>query len=162
LSSKVKKMEDLELVLRFFALRSGKYKTQSKGFKWFLTEKMSEFNKLPPEDIAVMEGEFSNCMSFLNCALGEHAFSKYNVQSGQIIKRMSSFNAAVFDAVAVGAFDCLSKDQMRNKDNLAISKFNNLYLLFEDADFFSAISGATANISKVKYRIEKVIEHLSK
>jgi uncharacterized protein with ParB-like and HNH nuclease domain len=45
-STKVKKMEDVELVLRFFALRyEGPIKIK-KGFKEFLTASLNEFNQL--------------------------------------------------------------------------------------------------------------------
>lgn len=160
-SAKVKKMEDLELVLRFFALRNEQYKDLSKGLKNFLTEKMDNFNHLSTDEIAGMEKEFKEHMSFLEHALGPTAFAKYSVQNGKIIKRMSSFNAAVFDAVSVGAFDYFARDQIRSKDPAAISRFQHHHLLFEDLDFFSAVSGATADTSKVKYRIEKMIEHLA-
>lgn len=162
LSAKVRKMEDLELILRFFALRNGRYKELGKGLKTFLTEKMEDFNSLPLESISEMEEEFSECMSFLYRALGANAFAKYNVQSGNIVKKMSSFNAAVFDAISVGASEHFTREQMANKDQLAISKFDNYHILFEDSEFFLAVSGATADTSKVKYRIEKVIEHLAK
>ncbi|KRW67779.1 DUF262 domain-containing protein [Stutzerimonas nitrititolerans] len=160
-SAKVKKMEDLELVLRFFALRNGQYKDLSKGLKNFLTEKMDNFNHLSTDEIAEMEKEFKEHMSFLEHALGSTSFAKYSVQNGKIIKRMSSFNAAVFDAVSVGAFDYFTRDQIKSKDPAAISRFQHHHLLFEDLDFFSAVSGATADTSKVKYRIEKMIEHLA-
>ncbi|MBL3565388.1 DUF262 domain-containing protein [Rhodovulum sulfidophilum] len=162
LSAKVRKMEDLELVLRFFSLRNGGYKELSKGLKTFLTERMEEFNLLPQQSISKMEEEFSECMSFLDCALGVNAFAKYNVQAGQIVKKMSSFNAAVFDAISVGASEYFTREQIASKDALAISKFDDYHVLFEDSDFFLAVSGATADVSKVKYRIEKVIEHLAK
>ena len=162
LSAKVRKMEDLELVLRFFALSDGRYKELSKGLKTFLTERMEEFNSLPPERISEMEEKFSDCMSFLECALGDNAFAKYNVQDGNIVKKMSSFNAAVFDAISVGASEYFTRDQMANRDKIATSKFDRYYILFEDNDFFLSVSGATADASKVKYRIEKVIEHLAK
>lgn len=160
-SAKVKKMEDLELVLRFFALRNGQYKDLSKGLKNFLTEKMDNFNHLSTNEIAEMEKEFEEHMSFLEHALGSTSFAKYSVQNGKIIKRMSSFNAAVFDAVSVGAFDYFTREQIKSKNPAAISRFQNHHLLFEDLDFFSAVSGATADTSKVKYRIEKMIEHLA-
>lgn len=161
-SAKVKKMEDLELVLRFFALRNGKYKELSKGFKNFLTERMDGFNHLSKDEIHEMEIEFREYMAFLEAALGETPFAKYSVHNGKIIKRMSSFNSAVFDAISVGAFDYFSRDQIREKDQEAISRFKDHHLLFEDEEFFAAVSGATADTSKVKYRIEKTIEHLAK
>lgn len=161
-SAKVKKMEDLELVLRFFALRKGQYKQLSKGLKKFLTEKMGELNTLSTPEIEEMEVEFRECMDFLEHALGPYAFAKYHVVDGRTVKKISSFNAAVFDAISVGAFDKFSREEIRSKDDVSVQKFANYQLLFEDPDFFSAVSGATADVSKVKYRIEKVIEHLGK
>jgi hypothetical protein len=161
-SAKVRKMEDLELILRFFSLKDGQYKSLSKGLKTFLTEKMDEFNSLTLEEIANMESDFQNCMDFIHKALGKTAFAKLNVLNGQVVKKMSSFNAAVFDAISVGAFEYFSKEQLAQQKQSDMERFNDHHLLFEDADFFAAVSGATADTSKVKYRIEKVIELLGK
>ncbi len=161
-NAKVKKMEDLELVLRFFSLRGGQYKELSKGLKKFLTEKMGELNTRTTLEIKELEIEFRECMDFLERALGPYAFAKYYVVDGQIKKKMSSFNAAVFDAIAVGTSESFSRDQIKKMDIASLEKFNDYQLLFEDSDFFLSVSGATADVSKVKYRIEKVVEHLRK
>ena len=50
-NAKVKKMEDAELVLRFFALRYQGHEKIKKGFKEFLTKSLEEFNLLSKEEI---------------------------------------------------------------------------------------------------------------
>ncbi|WP_167647319.1 DUF262 domain-containing protein [Mameliella alba] len=160
-SSKVRKMEDLELVLRFFSLKGGQYKTLSKGLKSFLTSKMNEFNSLSPNEIDRMDSEFRSCMNFIYHALGKNAFAKYSIQDGEIKKKMSSFNAAVFDAISVGTFDYFTIHQLEQRNLDDTGKFTGYHVIFSDPDFFSAVSGATADSAKVKYRINKVIEFLA-
>jgi hypothetical protein len=57
-SPKVQKMEDVELVLRFFALKSGRYKRLGKGFREFITLSLVEFNSLSDQDIDRRGKEF--------------------------------------------------------------------------------------------------------
>jgi uncharacterized protein with ParB-like and HNH nuclease domain len=64
-SSKVKKMEDVELVLRFFALRNDNYKSLKKGFKQFLTDEMKNMNKLNDKDLRWKLLEISLVMKLL-------------------------------------------------------------------------------------------------
>lgn len=59
--SKKKKMEDQELVLRFFALNyKDGYKKYKKGFKEFLNTTMEDFNKLDDNELKRMRLEFIN------------------------------------------------------------------------------------------------------
>jgi hypothetical protein len=127
-NSKVKKMEDAELVLRFFALRKKGYKTSRKsGFKDFLTEKLVEFNELDKAEIKQMKREFKACMLTIYANLGKYAFAKHRVEDGVSIKRMSTFNAAVYDAVAIGISEIYDFEKLAKN-------FNFKRLSPEDAD----------------------------
>lgn len=114
-SVKVQKMEDVELVLRFFALGDRGYVELKKGFRDFLTDRLVEFNKLSKEQIIIKEKLFYSYMNFIREHAGVGAFSKWRVE-GDVEKRMSSFNAAVYDAVAVGLSEVFStKDLVEKK-----------------------------------------------
>ena len=74
---KVKKMEDVELVLRFFALNNDNYYNLKKGFRQFLTDEMNKFNKLNAIELEQMEKMFLVTMSAIRTHFGDEAFAKY-------------------------------------------------------------------------------------
>lgn len=170
-SPKVKKMEDAELVLRFFSLRNGGYKDSRKvGFKDFLTAQLVKFNALTDKEIKQMKKEFQVCMLSIYGNLGKFAFSKHRVEDGKSIKRMSTFNAAVYDAIAIGFAETNDlADMSKGLDfKTAVPKDTNgdiitegmVYSLFENDGFFDSVSGSVNDLGKIKYRIDAVIELL--
>ena len=164
---KVRKMEDVELVLRYFALRNSSYEEPRKvGFKDFLTQKMVEFNKLPDSTLQNMAQDFRFCMSAIRSILGDFAFSKHSVKNGVSIKRMSSFNAAVFDAIAVGFSEVntlpSNSDAVEHQgeflfDNVRFITEDQRISLFEDPDFFESVSGSVNDSGKIRTRVSRVI-----
>ncbi|WP_405119911.1 DUF262 domain-containing protein [Pseudomonas leptonychotis] len=148
-SSRVKKMEDEELVLRFFAMTYGTGYSSYKGqFKKFLTEKMEEFNKLPITELASMEKNFLDTMELIHKSFGTKPFAKYRATEAST-EEMSQFNAAVFDAVTY-AFSTLGP----NKELLHEDFIN----LFKDAEFFESVEGSVNDVSKTATRIRKAME----
>ncbi|TVP79974.1 MAG: DUF262 domain-containing protein [Puniceicoccaceae bacterium] len=171
-NAKVKKMEDVELVLRFFALRNGGYKISRKsGFKDFLTETLVDLNKLDETEIVQMKREFKICMLTIYANLGKYAFSKHRVEGGVSIKRMSTFNAAVYDAIAVGFAEVHDLKAMAQDFDFKISNPDNTesniitehmtYSLFEDSGFFESVSGSVNDVGKIVYRVNAVVELLT-
>lgn len=155
---KVQKMEDVELVLRFFALKDGRYKSLKKGFREFLTASLVQFNAWSDQQIGDATWEFETYMQFLHDHAEDNAaFAKYRMD-GQ--KRMSSFNAAVFDAVAVGLAEVHSAEELENHPDKAIEGLKGYRSLFQQEAFFSAVSGSVNDAAKVTTRIEAMIEHL--
>ena len=82
-----------------FALRYRGPKTVAKGFKEFLTASLTEFNKWTKDEIAEKTDDFELYMKFIHRFMGAQAFAKWRIEPGMPPKKMSSFNAAVFDAV---------------------------------------------------------------
>lgn len=155
-NSKVKKMEDVELVLRFYALKDGKYKSyiQKTGyaFKDFLTESLEEANKMADSDLINFKEKFEWIIAFIRSSLGSTPFAKYKYENDDYVLQ-SKFNSAVYDSIMVGINDA---------DVGAISdeQKTNLKALFRNEEYFSAVSGSTNNSSKVVSRIESVINLL--
>lgn len=149
---RVKKMEDEELVLRFFSLayKDG-YKSYKSGFKSFLTKKMEDFNKLESTEIVEMEQLFNNTFSLIADKLGDTPFAKYRSEN-KSLTRMSKFNAAVFDSIVVPVASMLKNA------NLETYKIESL---FHDADYFSAVEGSVNDVAKLLIRIEKGTEAIS-
>jgi uncharacterized protein with ParB-like and HNH nuclease domain len=143
---RVEKMEDEELVLRFFALAySDGYTSYKGGFKAFLTEKMEEFNSFNNKILAEMESLFEEVFLYIEQSGDDAPFSKYRSEDSQL-SRMSKFNAAVFDSLVVPA----AKSNRLKPLNL--TEFRRL---FHDSAYFSTVEGSVNDVSKVNSRIEK-------
>lgn len=151
--NRVKKMEDEELVLRFFALayKSG-YKEYKGKFKQFLTNKMETFNTFDSKALKTMETVFLKTMAVIEENLGDEPFAKYRSENGRL-KKMSSFNAAVYDSIVVPVSVSLSSLDLSQK------RIENL---FSDADYFTSIEGSVNDVSKLNLRITKGFEAVRK
>jgi len=145
-SKRVEKMEDEELVLRFFALtyKSG-FKNYKGGFKSFLTEKMTEFNSLDESELDKMEKNFKKTFEKIEDGGSDIPFAKYRYNKDHGFKKMSSFNAAVFDSVVVPV-----SINLKTVD-FDYSKFKKL---FKNKDFFNAVEGSVNDVAKLTERIE--------
>ncbi|KQN72897.1 hypothetical protein ASE94_06565 [Devosia sp. Leaf64] len=158
-NSKVQKMEDVELVLRFFALRDGRYKTLKKGFREFLTTSLIQFNDWSDQEIDQGAWEFGVYMRFIyENAEDLTPFAKFR-RGG---KRMSTFNAAVFDAVAVGIAEVFSAADLDDDPDEAAQALEGYRELFEDENFFAAVSGSVNDGAKVVERIDAMVAHLGR
>ncbi|HCU1861316.1 TPA: DUF262 domain-containing protein [Acinetobacter baumannii] len=148
---KIEKMEDEELVLRYFALsyKDG-YKSYKGSFKNFLTTKMTEFNKLDSKELGLMKENFINSFAILEKSNIDLPFAKFKSENNNISK-MSHFNVAVYDSLIVP----LSK--MKKNHILNINDFRELS---HDTEYFRAIEGSTNDVLKVNLRIDKAIEAL--
>lgn len=150
-SKKVQKMEDVELVLRFFALSSDNYRNMKKGFKQFLSEEMDRMNRLDSARLARMKREFLATMDLILTVLGPKAFAKYRAENGGYTL-MSSFNAAVYDALSVSVHDKIDFAEPKLPPDFA-TKFKTL---FDDDLFFKSIEGSVNDFGKIDTRIKAV------
>ncbi len=155
-SKKVQKMEDVELVLRFFALENNRYHQLTKGFKKFLSEAMEEFNKIPKAELKDYEFKFNTVMSLIINTFGDKAFAKYRStrqeDGTEELNKMSNFNAAVYDALAIAIADEVNLGNAQLPSNIV----EDFLLLFKDPKFFDSVSGSVNDKEKVIYRIEAV------
>lgn len=149
--TRAKKMEDEELILRYFALSHNKgYLEYKSGFKRFLTDKMIHFNTLDEMTLKQMSEEFTNVFSYIkDCFKGEPPFAKYRFEDNSL-SNMSNFNAAVYDAVTYCFREAFNSGKRLDKDKIK--------QLFTDAEFFSACEGSVNDSSKVTLRINKALQ----
>jgi len=160
-NTKVKKMEDVELVLRFFALRFEGHEKIKKGFKEFLTASLTEFNKLDQSEIKLRTEQFDRYMSFLLDVMGPQAFAKWRWESGGF-KKMSNFNAAVFDAIAVGLASTVPVDELEGRRDVLKKALESARdNLFKQPRFFESVSGSVNDAGKVSTRISMFSEYLA-
>lgn len=147
-SKKVQKMEDVELVLRFFALSGDKYKAMKKGFKQFLSDEMKRMNKMDKAELERMGGRFVATMDLILSTFGDKAFAKLR-HEGAEYTLMSNFNAAVYDALSVAIVDDINLD----KPNLHVNVAKRFKKLFADADFFQSVEGSVNDVNKIAFRV---------
>lgn len=151
-SKRIVKMEDEELVLRYFAVtyKDG-YREYKGGFKKYLTDKMVQFNKLSKNELKQFKDEFEGVMLLLNESVGDLPFSKFRYVN-DTLTRMSKYNVSVFDAMI-----CLGKKAYLEKKDIEKQKVLNL---FKDKEFFNACEGSVNDVSKITTRIRKALEIL--
>jgi hypothetical protein len=150
-SDKVKKMEDEELVLRFFALTFNNGYKQYKGqLKKFLTSKMEEFNNLDETILNDMEKSFLQVFEKIRKNFGSNPFQKFRSVEGRL-KSMSKFNAAVYDSLIVAVYLNLNSKKGTLKD---------FQKLFHNDKYFSSVEGSVNDAKKITTRINLVSEIL--
>ncbi|MBS7565085.1 DUF262 domain-containing protein [Mucilaginibacter sp. Bleaf8] len=154
-SNRVRKMEDVEIVLRFFSLIDGKYanykKTKDKGFIDFLSDTMEAYEDVGSLQLEIMEFEFNQSMAIILRDFGPNAFAKYKLLETGDLKLQSTFNVAVFDSLAISCHDLIFHENIDHFYDKALA-FQDL---FRNADFYESISGSYLDTSKLKYRIEQ-------
>jgi hypothetical protein len=153
-NTKVQKMEDVELVLRFYALINEKYKDFKKSkdtrFRDFLTDKLDEANTMNEESIDNFEIIFIDTMKAIVENFGPFAFAKYKFENNKFIIQ-SKFNAAVYDSLAIAVYsELISKN--RKIDPSMKDRFRNL---FKDDKFHEAVSASILDSTKITYRIDE-------
>lgn len=156
-NKKVQKMEDVELVLRFFALQNNEYKDLKKGFKHFLSERMGKLSQLSESEFSVYKNKFRKIMELIIKVFGQEAFAKYRpALDKQECVQMSKFNAAVYDALSIALVDKVDIEDPK----LPVDFRERFLSLFNDPQFFESISGSVNDRRKVIYRIDAVKELL--
>ena len=152
-NSKVKKMEDVELVLRFFALIENNYKeykkTKEKQFKDFLSDSLEQKNKLNKDAIENYALIFKKTMKCIYETFGELAFAKYKYNDG-VLEKQSNFNAAVYDALAVSVASEINLDA----PNIAPQQITAFKNLFKNPTFFEYVNGSILDSVKLINRID--------
>jgi len=154
---KVKKMEDVEIVLRFFALGfESNYTTYSNiGLESFLSNYMDTMNtriKKEPMLLQKLEEDFVEVIDYIDANFDSNAFSKYNET------RITKFNKAAFDALAISIY--VEFDRVKNVRISDDFKTAHKDLFFNNDLFIKSINGATASTTKTQRRITTVRELL--
>ncbi|MEK6287415.1 MAG: DUF262 domain-containing protein [Acidobacteriota bacterium] len=136
---KSKRLKDIELILRFFALleSSKKYAPPMKGF---LSSYMAHRRNLDPSLEAEFRSFFEQTSDAILRAIGPKAF-----------KPKGTLNAAVVDAVMVGVARRITAKGGAPDPTSLKAAYN---LLLRDESFQAAISRATANEENVKQRLK--------
>ncbi len=135
----------MELVLRFIALRYYKYDPK-KDVKEFLDETLEIILKDPNFDFVEIKSNFNNVFELLNSILGEDVFKKYNFDKSRF---QGKFLESAFEAISIGVSHNIQKYISSNVTDLK----NKIINLWKQKDFIEN-SGSGTNASM---RIPKII-----
>lgn len=127
------RMRDIELILRFFALRHASDRYE-KPMKDFMSKYMSTHKNDDSSTIEQFRKEFHEMIDVIDSELGERPFHLY-----------AGFNSSVFDSVAVAVskhIDEIPRDLKNRWDELAKSE-----------DLRENVMGGTTDVDQVRSRI---------
>lgn len=153
---KVKKMEDVELVLRFFSFSMGILDSDLSNLTKVMTKKMREINEMDDEKISLMKDEFIKVMRIARTQFGDTAFARIK-ETPKGWQYASRFNVAVYDALSQAILDHI-RDGKENFTQDNIIRFKEL---FNDNEFITSISEGTNLKSRIEYRFKAVKEALA-
>jgi len=134
-----KRMRDQELILRFLALLANDHKYK-RPMKTFLNDFMNEHKQISETTCKGFATTFNSAINTAHDALGTKAF-----------KPVSSFNAAVFDAVLIGIARRLQSGPITDNKDLSQAYKD----LISESDFQQWTSRSTADDDTVKRRLER-------
>jgi hypothetical protein len=148
-----KKMEDAELVLRFFALRNVEY--FRRGMEGFLDLYMMKSLNFTDEDIDFLRKVFLETIQLAHRIYGEHLFKPFDPKSGTWLERSYK---AYYDAVMVGFSSYLTKSEvLLAKKTRVIQETKRLF----EKEESRLLTGAGKSKAEIQDRIRIFREMLS-
>lgn len=125
------KMEDLDVILRFFALRHvANYKL---GMQGFLDLYMVRSIGFGPEDVSFLENLYIDTISLANAIYGELTFRPFDPEKGAWLEKPQK---AFYDAVMVGLSGFLQeKQKLTEAREVIIEKTKDLFRQHEAGTF---------------------------
>jgi Protein of unknown function DUF262 len=149
-----KRMQDCELVLRFFAFnfQPEKYKGV---LSQFLDNYLEQWQRLNPYDAARHKDIFLRVADDVNYVFGEYSFRRYNPEKGQWDKVI---NKSIYDIIMLYFARIESSVIRSRKEEIILS----LQKLCSDTEFVAAIGGATSATTRIQTRLDKWFESISK
>lgn len=149
------RMSDRELILRamaFMHLGVDEYKHKNE-LDAFLLNAMSQFNKLPDDQLEKLEREFYESIGKVRSVFGRYSFRKFYEHNG----RRSPLNKALFEVwvVCIRSYD---KEILLSKKEQIIEEFMKLINPYEPHSdpFIRSISASTGGFSAVKTRFTEI------
>lgn len=145
------RMADLELILRFFAMRDLHEREEGKlkqiNLAKYLNKYMGDKTFSSDNDIIGMKKDFINMIDRVFELFGEHAFKNLKKESENFA---SKINPAIFDAISVATSFVINKGYAFSQEDY-LKKYRNL---LRNEEFHLASSNRTTNIENIKKRIE--------
>jgi len=151
-----KRMQDIELVLRFSAFYHNSYLNYKPPMRRFLNDEMERYKNISEKDADELRKAFKNAIQINLSLFGNHAFKRYykgvegNPDGHWEPKK---FNFSLYD-ILMWAFAREDKNKVyQNLDSIYEAV---IYLMTEDVEFIEAIEKSTSSIQAVTKRFDKI------
>lgn len=149
-------MRDVELVLRFFALKD-KWQKYAGGLKKLLDSYMDDNKNMSEKDVLKIAKQFEETIDKVESVFGyEGSFRRWLPENSKWKQQVS---APIYDAQM---FACYKKDKqnlIQNKSKI-MADFKKLFT--SDQEFIESIESSTATPNRFLYRTEKLNEIINK
>lgn len=153
-------MKDVELVLRFFALKDS-WETYGGGLKSILDSYMDDNASMPEEEIVVHAQHFLDTVAKVQLIFGANgAFRRWLPNE----KWKQKISAPLFDAQMFSCYKIRKQDLLGKRETILV-EFRKLFspdAKISDSEFIDSIESSTAAPHRFDYRIKKlnsIIEH---
>ncbi|NBB98271.1 MAG: DUF262 domain-containing protein [Alphaproteobacteria bacterium] len=152
-STTTKRMQDQELVLRFFAFYDRTYLHYSGSMKSFLNEYMNEFKNPSADKADKLRAAFKKAAAISYSIFGHNAFRKFKIGDSNNPNGdwERPINRPLFDVVMWSFSRYEKHDVFSHADEIRASLIN---LLATDAKFMDAITSAVGDKNKTAYRFK--------
>lgn len=148
------RMYDLELILRFFAIRNlqeEKHDIKQINLLKYLNEYMGKYRNIDENESNKMKEDFQKITKLFNEELGKNSFRNYSLTNHAFSTKI---NPAIFDALCVSADKAI-------KTNKKIENLQGKYRkLLANKEFITATTQRTTNIENINKRIKLASEIL--
>lgn len=144
------KMRDREFVNRFCAFKILGFENYQGDMDEFLAKSLKKMNQMEENQLEKMKIEFRQGLKNNLNLFGPHAFRKHSSSQD----RRNVINASLWDVMSTTLSRYTTDDIELNADKLRLAVFK----LFDDADFYDAITSGTNNTAKVQTRFERARE----
>lgn len=141
-------MRDREAINRFAAFRLLGWEAYDKGdMDDFLAEALKRMNRMPQEQLDVLEADFIRSMQVNHLLFGRHAFRKTLRERDDGVYR-SVINIAMFDVLSVLLSPLSVDEAINHREDLV----NSVVELLTRVDFDTSITYSTNSTNKVAAR----------
>ena len=153
LSAEAKRMQDVELVLRFLVFNDKTHLNYNQKMRAFMNGHMRDNRNLSKETTAVFRRRFQSACDLALTVFGEKAFRRYSVGTPKNPNGRweRSVNKALYDCVMFW-FARYEKRQIIDKKDAIRDAL--IRLCVDDLDFLDAITLGTGDAARVKTRFE--------
>jgi len=147
-----KRMDDVELILRYFALSENYDDTNKKinnykgKIKSFLNLYMNNNKNISDQKLKELENKFNNTIEKVYIIFGENAFRKFDNKHNQYDNKI---NRAIMDFIMI-SFEKHDKHSLLTKKELIIELFKNT---LQEPALDDAITKGTSDTKRLEYRI---------
>jgi len=145
-----KEMRDREFITRFCAFYLFGYMDYRGDMDDFLARALTRMNKMPQQEMQMLEAAFVKSMNANDEMFQRHAFRRFSTFE----QHRSVLNASLWDVMSTVFVPYDTELILSKKDEIVSA----MWILFEDNDFIEAITISTNDTRKVAYRFERVMK----